>query len=113
MYIMFINESHAFELRIETKFEVCDPSSFFFNATYVVTRKARVDYKPVNDGYRSKGPTRYDKSRDKKELRGSRTSIRAPSGGYLQSVLLSLRASNTMAQSKQREIALMIITWRC
>lgn len=26
--MMFMHESHAFELRIEMKFEVCDPHSF-------------------------------------------------------------------------------------
>ena len=29
-YMMLIHESHVFELRVETKFEVCDPGSFFF-----------------------------------------------------------------------------------
>ena len=28
IYLMLIRESHIFELRSETKFEVCDPSSF-------------------------------------------------------------------------------------
>ena len=39
IYMMLIHESHVFELEIETMFEACDPRSFF-NATYVVTRKA-------------------------------------------------------------------------
>ena len=40
LYMMLIHESHVFELQIETKFEVCDPCSFYsFNATYVVTSK--------------------------------------------------------------------------
>ena len=45
----------------------CVILGIFFNATYVVTRKAWIDYKPVNDGYRSIGLPRYDKSRDKKK----------------------------------------------
>ena len=36
-FMMWIHESHVYELQIETKFEVCDPYSFFY-ATYVVTR---------------------------------------------------------------------------
>ena len=28
IHMMLIHESHVFELRSETKFEVCDPSSF-------------------------------------------------------------------------------------
>ena len=38
IYMMLIHESHKFELRFETRFEVCGPRSHF-NATYVVTRK--------------------------------------------------------------------------
>lgn len=36
-FMMWIHESHVYELQIETKFVVCDPYSFFY-ATYVVTR---------------------------------------------------------------------------
>ena len=32
---MLIHESHVFELQVETRFAVCDPSLHFFNATYV------------------------------------------------------------------------------
>ena len=28
MYMMLMHESHVFELRVETKFEVCDPCGF-------------------------------------------------------------------------------------
>ena len=35
IYMMLINESHVFELHIETKFEGYDPCTFFY-ATYVV-----------------------------------------------------------------------------
>ena len=44
IYTMLIRESHVFEWRSETKFEVCDPRSF--NATYVVTKKARTRFEP-------------------------------------------------------------------
>ena len=29
IYLILIHESHVFELRVETKCEVCDPRSFF------------------------------------------------------------------------------------
>ena len=37
--MMLIHESHEFELRIKTKFEMSEACSFF-NATFLVTRKA-------------------------------------------------------------------------
>ena len=39
MCMMLIHESHTFEERIEKKFEMCEACSFF-DATFVVTRKA-------------------------------------------------------------------------
>ena len=44
--MILMHASHVFELRHKTKFEVCDPGSFYatyvvsFYSTYVVTRKA-------------------------------------------------------------------------
>ena len=35
IYMMLIHKSHVFEMWIETKFEVCEPCSFF-DTTYVV-----------------------------------------------------------------------------
>ena len=41
LYTTLLYESQVFEVRIETKFEVCDRILFFFfNATYVVKEKA-------------------------------------------------------------------------
>ena len=37
IYMMLIYESHVFELRVETKFEVCDPRSFFFCFFFFLT----------------------------------------------------------------------------
>ena len=45
IYMMFIHESHVFELGVEMKFEVCDPGNFFY-ATYVVTRKGWTRFEP-------------------------------------------------------------------
>ena len=36
IYMMLIHESYVFELRVETKFEVCDPGSFFFFFTLLM-----------------------------------------------------------------------------
>ena len=39
MYVLLTHESDVSELRVETKFGVCDPRRFV-NSTYVVTTKA-------------------------------------------------------------------------
>jgi len=45
--MMSIHESQVFELRVEMRFEVCDPRSFFFfNATNVAKRKTRTGCEP-------------------------------------------------------------------
>ena len=44
--MMSIHESQVFELRVEMRFEVCDPLTLFFNATNVATRKTRTGCEP-------------------------------------------------------------------
>ena len=51
--MILTHECHVFELRIETKFAVCDSRSFlfvcfFFNATYAVTEKSE-KFRPKGD----------------------------------------------------------------
>ena len=43
--MMLIHESHLFELRSKTKFEVCDPRSFFFFKRFLCSNEESLKIK--------------------------------------------------------------------